>query len=284
MRHKRFAVGMTAGEGGERRQRISEAEATLSSYSSFTRQTLAPLMLYKSLFLSDWFKQVVQHASDDSMGRALTRMSAETLREMIEVLVAMRDWDAGQADAETAHLFVQDLNMRLLQDLLHLKEGSNELVMLAAMRAPTDDVRNRLMRLADLDRVHADQIRVLLGARTVMTSLDRVAAPSARRETTTLGAHSSRAQGSTLGESIEQHVEVMREQGDSPERLILSHVALRHLRDEKHVQPDGTAFGLPIDIDFGWEGECYTILTSSRVRLAELLTLNKSPKGEDLLP
>lgn len=275
---------MTDGEGGERRQRISEAEVTLSTYSTFTRQALAPILLYKSLFLGDWFHQAVQHSADDSVRRVLTRVSTETLREMIEVLVAMRDWDAGQADPEAAQAFVQELNVRLLQDLLRVKEGGNELVMLAAMRAPTDAVRERLMRLADLDRVHADQLRVLLGARSLLTSIDRASSSGKGAGSAAVGAHSGRDSGRTLGESIQHSLARMHDQGDQPERLVLSHVALRHLRDEGHVKQDGTAFGLSVDVDFGWEGECYSVITSSRVRLAELLTLNQSPKGEDLLP
>lgn len=48
---------------------------------------------------------------------------------------------------------------------------------------------------------------------------------------------------------------------------------LRHLRDEGALEPEaGKAFGLFVEVDMGWPGECYAVLTQERIGHSEMLT------------
>ncbi|HWH08703.1 MAG TPA: hypothetical protein VNX21_05845, partial [Candidatus Thermoplasmatota archaeon] len=153
----------------------------------------------------------------------------------------------------------------ILRDLLVVKEGNNEAVLYLAMRAPTDELRRKLVRLADRDRVHADVLRALLGAEVPRDV-------EADAEGAALGAREARAGGGTLSHSIRQDLQRLQASGCQVVRLVLSPAAMRHLRDEGAIARDGTAFGLPVDVDFGWGGECHAFVTDERVRLSELLS------------
>lgn len=262
-------------------RRTSGTEATLGAFGEFTRQTLVPILLYKSIFTGEWFNELVRQDPDRATREALVRMSQATLREAIEVLATMRDWESGQGDIDGSVEFLEVVQRRVLRDLMRIKEGSTEVLVLAAMRAPTAATRDRLLYLADLDRQHADALRTLLGANRLGESLDRV--PGGGRGIS-VGAHEGRGDAATLGERVRTLLGVVVEQGDRPTRLVLSHASLRHLRDEHHVAADGTVFGLPVDVDFGWEGECFSIVTDARVGLAEVLSFSQAPRpGRDLV-
>lgn len=260
-------------------ERSSAPEATLGAFGEFTRQTLVPILLYKSIFVGEWFSEMVSHHAERGTREALTRMGQATLREAIEVVASMRDWDAGQGSAESREAFVSALQRRMLLDLMRLKEGNTEALVLAAMRAPTAPVRDRLLYLADLDRQHADGLRTLLGADRVGEALERTGG-----DARPVGAQSGRGDAATLGANVRAQRDAIVANGDRPVRLVLSQAAMRHLRDEGGVSPSGTVFDLPVDVDFGWEGECFAVHTDARVSLAEILTYSRAPRaGGDLL-
>jgi hypothetical protein len=240
-------------------------ESALGGYGEATRGVVVPLLLYKSAFLGEWFEALVRRERDPSVRGTLVKLSESTLREAIELLDTMRRWDPLTADA---HALPETLQRQVIGDLVALKEGSNEAILHAAMRAPTDELRRALVRLADLDRVHADDLRALLATTSVRELTLR------RRPESPLpaGAHEGRRPGVSLRASIQGTIRAIVDLGTSPARLTLSAAAYRHLRDEGEVRPEATAFGLPIDVDFGWSGECYAVVTGERVRLAELLT------------
>lgn len=243
--------------------RRSAAEATLGAFDPPMRDLLVPLLMYKSVFLGEWFVALASHERDVDVREALGSIHRDTLREAIELVEAARAWGDLPLDAGSLEAVVPVLQRRILQDLLELKEGSTEAVLYAAMRAPTDELRRLLVSLADRDRAHGDVLRALLGT----------AGAAARREgPESPGVREQRAGEGTLSRSIRKDIDGVRQAGHEPVRLVLSAITLRHLRDEQQVSPDGTAFDLPADVDFGWRGESYAIETSERVRLAELLS------------
>lgn len=258
----------------------SWAKTTLGGYGTFTQQALVPILLYKSIFLGDWFGQLTALEREDGVRSALEKLSRDTLREMLDVLSVMKHFDEAQGSPEDREEFLATLQRRVLHDLMKVKEGSTEVVVLAAMRAPTESVRERLLALADLDRVHADALRVLLGAREVRESLQ--APEKAEPPALPLGVYAAGARSGTLTDRLRVHIDAMARREDTPRRLILSPAAYRHLRDEGAVQDDATALGLPVHVDFGWEGEAFTIESGSRVSLSEILTAMRVPDPNDM--
>lgn len=251
-------------------RRPTHAEATLGAFPESTRSLIAPLLTYKSVFLGEWFTEVVRQEPDEKTREFLLRLSRDTLRETIQLLATMRAWDAARLPPERHEELASTLQRRLVEDLLILKEGSNEVVAYTAMHAPSRSLRDELLALADVDRVHADGMRALKGGPSMRRAQDR-----ARRERDadeTLGAHTSRGEHATLLASLRARVDAAEEAGARVSRLVVSDLALRHLRDEGAVAPDGRVLGRPVDVDFGWRGECYSLVTNERVRLTELLT------------
>lgn len=245
--------------------RRSAADATLGAFESPLRDTLVPLLLYKSVFLGEWFEALVRQEREAAVRSALLATGRDTLREAIEAIEAFRPWQAMPQDPDAMEDLVRVLRRRVLYDLLQLKEGNNEAMLYAAMHAPTDELRRKLVRLADRDREHANVIRALLGA--------HVPAEAPRDEgAAALGAREARSAKGTLARSVKEDLARLKSSGATVVRLVLSPTALRHLRDEGSVAPDGTVLGLPVDVDFGWSGECHAFATDERVRLSELMS------------
>lgn len=245
--------------------RRSAADATLGAFQPPVRDTLVPLLLYKSVFMGDWFEEMLGQERDERVRATLAAVARDTFREAIEVIDTMRAWQGLPTEPDTMEALIQTLQRRILHDLLVFKEGNNEAVLYAAMRAPTDELRRKLVRLADRDRGHADAMRALLGT-------EPAPGVGAGPRTGVVGAREGRTPGGTLSASLRADLERFRASGTRVSRLVLSPGALRHLRDENLVQPDATAFGLPVDVDFGWAGEAHAFVTEERVRLAELLS------------
>ena len=250
--------------------RRSAADATLGAFEPPLRDALVPLLLYKSVFLGDWFEALARQEREEAVRRALLDVSRDTLREAIEAVDTFRPWQAVPHDADAIDRVVQVLQRRILHDLLQMKEGNNEAMLYVAMHAPTDEVRRKLVRLTDRDRVHANILRGLLGTAPVGHGRER--GDNDADEGGSLGAREARSREGTLTGSLRADLARIEARGTAVARLVLSPAALRHLRDEGAVGSDGVALGLPVDVDFGWSGECHAFVTDERVRLSELLS------------
>lgn len=225
------------------------------------------LLLYKALFASPLFDALTAQTSDPVEADALAQISKETHAQMLAAIDALHLWNGCPIDVtETA----ADLRARLLVDILHIKESTTEAFLLAGMRAPTNELRRVFVALAETDRKHAEALRALLGTYAV-EAVD-LRAGKYLGDGTATGAFQGRAGEASFSRRIHRALEDMRADGQEPTALIMSPVALRHARDEGLLGPnDGTAFGVPVDVDMGWRGECFAIATRERVTLAELI-------------
>lgn len=245
---------------------VGSAETTLSAYRPTTRQALVPLLAYKAPFVGEWFAALTRHEPDPHVRARLARMNLDTVRETIELLAVVSAWERLPVDDDSLRQHAANVHRRALHDLMRLKEGSAEVVLLTGMVAPTAELRDRLVALADVDRVHADELRELMGAAALAELRGRPEQGGA------LGAHEGRVEGSTLSESVRDRLAQLESAGVRPTRLVVSPTALRHLRDEGVGMPEGIALGLPVDVEFGWRGECFSIQTDARVTLAEIIS------------
>lgn len=249
-------------------EREGAVEATVGAFPPPVRDLLVPLMMYKSTFLGDGFSTLVRNERDADARRTLQRIILDTLQEAIQLLDAMREWQKHPPEDDTAEELVVSLHRRAIEDLMVLKEGSAEAVILMAMSAPTAELRDRLHALADIDRKHTERLRALLGGKSLP---QRLAAAERKEGRPPLGAHVGRRGSATLAMSIQTSLAAFQERGIEVARVVVSSEAHRHLRDERVLEPSGRVFGLGLDVDFGWEGECYALITRERMRLAAVI-------------
>ena len=239
----------------------------LARLSPDMRDLLRELLLHKSIFVGESFVTLATRG-DEEEDRRFRRVFDETVAEGTDACRHLEEWDNLPHDRGKVEAAAKDVRKNLLDALIVLKELSTEAFLTSAMAAPTKDLRDRILRLADIDRQHADDLRAIVGASTVSQKLR---AQEARHESDAYGAHAGRSTDGTLGRSIQRTLQRLAAARVKPARLMLSSTSLRHLRDEGHVH-DNVAFDLPIDVDLGWGGEAFAIVTRERVSLAEILT------------
>lgn len=222
------------------------------------------LLVYKALLQDEWLNALARHAADPAEASVIEKLHRDARGEAQGVLDAMAAWGATGASSPEA---AARLRTRMLTDLLYLKESTTEAVLLAGMRAPTNALRLEFVRLADIDRQHADALRALLGTPSVHSFQDATGT-----EGESVGAYGGRGDAASFSQRVSRAVADLRADGQDPCGLVFSAVALRHARDEGLLgRDDGTALGLPVDVDFGWRGECFCVQTRERVTLAEII-------------
>ncbi|HEX2021481.1 MAG TPA: hypothetical protein VHH36_02125 [Candidatus Thermoplasmatota archaeon] len=237
------------------------------------KDLLLQILLYKATFTGRSFRSLAARETPE-VRDALLAMGAETVAEAAAAATLMREWDRSHAAGEGIEDVARETRTRLLQDLVALKEGMTETGLAAAMRAPTAGLRDRLMRIVDVDRRHGDQLRALMGAAQTRDHLARIGSPDAPDS---LGARERREGGTSLGGTIRLALEEVRRRGSEPTRLVVAPEGARHLRDEGAIAPDGKVLGVWLDVDMGWRGEAFAVETEDRVGYAELLSLHRRP-------
>lgn len=254
---------------------VATPEAELRGWRPALRSVGTDLLIYKALFRGAWFASLIEAQEDARVKEVLGRMSAETEAQARDAGEALREWSRGSVDLGDV---AGRLHAALLGDLLALKERTAEGFLLVGMRAPTAALRAMFVELADVDRRHADALRDLLGMHRVE---HRLADPPRPDPGDPVGAHDRRAPESSFARTVQRVIESMRADGQELARLTLSPVALRHARDEGLVgREDGTMFGLPVDVDFGWRGECFAVHSRDHATLAELITAGRAAARE----
>lgn len=227
---------------------------------------LLNLLTYKRLFVGPWFDRI---GGDAATRLLLAAIREATLVQAVGAVESVHAWRRFPAPADPAEAAAAWTGQRILHDLLAMKESSTEVFLNAAVHAPTDELRQRILQLADEDRTHAEELRRVLGGRSEPSIGNRAVAEAA----TDVGAAAGRREEGSLRRSVERDIEHLRAHGAEPVRLVVSDVALRHLRDEQAVDMDrGLALGLPVAVDFAWSGECYALETRERLTLAEIIT------------
>ncbi|HUR69807.1 MAG TPA: hypothetical protein VM370_11235 [Candidatus Thermoplasmatota archaeon] len=251
-------------------------DALLAGLRAPTRQLLLQLLMYKSIFLGSAFRDLAEREPPD-VADVLQRIHIETISEAAALALSIREWDAHPASGAGIAAAADDARRRFLEDILSLKDGVVDVGIAAAMRAPSEHLRQRFIALADIDRQHADSLRRLLGTRTVREHLD---AGDMAVEGAPLGVGTARGAPS-LARTLESMLDDVRSLGSDPAVLAMSPEAARHARDEGIIDPrTGRAFGLPVEIDMGWRGECFAVETNERVGYAELISASQGDEAE----
>lgn len=251
----------------------------LQRLSPDMRDLLRELLLHKSIFVGESFVALATKENDEE-DRKFRRVFDETVEQGLDASLRLEEWDNLPHDREKVEAVAKDVRKNLLDALIVLKELSTEAFLAAAMAAPTRALREDIVRLADIDRQHADDLRAIVGTSTVS---EKLRAEEARDEGDSYGAHAGRYTEGTLGRSIEKTLQKLAVANVRPVRLVISSTGLRHLRDEGLVH-DNHAFGIAIDVELGWGGEAFAVMTRERVSLAEIYTSQATNARSDSDP
>lgn len=188
----------------------------------------------------------------------------ETSEQARMALDLLHRWDKMSEEGRAQRVTDKVLE-RLLDDMLNLKKSSTEVFLGAGVDSPTEEMRREFLELADIDRKHAEALRAALGIRLPG---DPSSATHGFADV-----HTGPFPPGTITRTIKGALEQARTAGHEPIRIVLSSMALRHLRDEGSVLPrQGNIFGLPADIDFSWESEAFSITSRARASLSEIVT------------
>lgn len=235
------------------------------------RRLVNALMLYKSMFAGPWFEALSKEEAPDKK-EIYEQIMDETSEQAEMAFDLLHRWDGMAEEGRTQRVTDQVLK-RLLDDMLNLKKSSTEVFLSAGIDSPTEEMRREFLDLADIDRRHAEALRAALGVRLP----DDPSSPTQGYA----GVHSGPFPAGTLSRTLKGALEQARDAGHEPIRIVLSSMALRHLRDEGSVVPrQGNVFGLPADVDFSWESEAFSITSRANVSLAEIVTEMEAEAGD----
>lgn len=242
-----------------------------------TKDLLLQTLLYKSMFSGRSLRALAEREETPELRDTLIRVSHESIAEGAAATLLLREWDANLANWDAIEACAHDTRLRLLDDLIMVKEGLVETGLAIAMAAPNASLRDRFLKIVDVDRVHADELRRLRG--TPDTKRLRAAI-----ETAALGAGGARSPQTSFGGTIRRQIDAFRHRGRAPLRLVVSPEGARHLRDERLISPDSRVFGLWLDVDLAWEGEVFAIVTEERMSYAQLVSESsaRAAKSGDL--
>ncbi|HVM45714.1 MAG TPA: hypothetical protein VM582_07235 [Candidatus Thermoplasmatota archaeon] len=229
-----------------------------------TKDLLLQTLLYKSMFTGQGLRSLAEREGTLELRDALLRISYESVAEGAALTLLLREWDKHLASWDDISSCAHDTRLRLLDDLVTVKEGLVEAGLAIAMSAPNASLRSRFLKLVDLDRVHADELRRLRG--TPDTERLRAAI-----EDVSLGAGAARHPRTSFGGTIRRQIEAFQQRGRSPMRLVVAPEGARHLRDEGLIGPDARVFGLSLDVDLAWQGEAFAIVSEERTSYATLV-------------
>lgn len=174
-------------------------------------------------------------------------------------------WTARRTGLEKEGEFVAWAEHTLLDGFLHLTEDQLRIISHIARQAPTAGIREPFDSMASMHREIAGILRATLKAQPYPPSLPPAAAHGRR------SVQEEEPEGDFRGQ-LESAVRNALVSGGRVRRILLSHVGLRHLRDQGLFRDgDATFHGIPVTIDLGWEAPAFVLETYDQVPLEEIL-------------
>jgi hypothetical protein len=249
------------------RHLMGATEEVVADLGPVLGDVLRNLLLLKSLFVGTWFLNLGTRG-DGTEAETFANIGQQTVDEGFAATSNLEQWAALHVAPEQLERLAHDVRFTLIEAIILMKEASTEAFLQAAMAAPSEALRQDLVTLADMDRRHADELRLVIGGRPLSDRRTREREAETRQA---YGAHDGRFQPGTLSRSVQAAIDRVRREGNEPMRLALSPSALRHLRDEGAID-QYIAFDLPVDVELGEGGEVFAVATRERNSLAEVVS------------
>jgi hypothetical protein len=158
----------------------------------------------------------------------------------------------------------------VLEGFLTLAEAQLRVVAHIARSAPTLESRAHFDRMT---AAHRNVVRFLRQAVRESTAMESQMSVGGRRNVQEEAPH-----GDLRGQ-LEDALQKVYEHGNGVREILLSHVGLRHLRDQGCFQGgDPTFRGHPVVVDLGWDAPAFVIETWDVVPLEEIMGVDGAPK------
>jgi hypothetical protein len=173
-------------------------------------------------------------------------------------------WTARHTGIAKEAEFVAWAEHTILDGFLSLTEQQLRVISHVARLAPTAEIRTHFDKMAATHREIATTLR---------SALKTTSYPSTLPDPIPVGRRSVQEEDPVgdFRSQLESAVRNSQSTGRGVRRIILSHVGLRHLRDQGLFQNNDSQFdGLPVVIDLGWEAPAFVLETYDQVPLEEI--------------
>ncbi len=217
------------------------------------------LLLYDEPMLNHRFHDLISRSADATQGalERVPQLITQAERHIRRGSVLWERIPQGEAGAS----FLAQGERMLLEAFLGLIESQIRLVTFMAQQAPTREARAAFDSGLAYDRNVAEVLRAeipKLGA----APLPAEGLRSVQEE----------EPGGSLRSQVEAAIRESRGARRHPRVLFVSHVGLRHLRDEGCFPEAVTdVLGVPVVVDWGWEAPAFALQTFNSTPLEELI-------------
>lgn len=227
------------------------------------------LLLFNEPILNHRFHEMLKReregASQTELGELPSRIvTAEILAR--EGAVRWRDTSgSGRGFSER---FIASGKLALIESYLDLAASQTRLLAFMGRNAPTEDSRRKFEAAVQETRDVSDILRRM--AEKAADESHPWDEPDGG-DTLRLVQEEEHPPGDLRGQ-VEEAIRDARAAGREPRRLLLSHTALRHLRDQGCFREGkATLLGVRVDVDLGWDAPAFALETYEVVPLEQML-------------
>lgn len=219
------------------------------------------LLLFDEPILSSRFHSVLSRDPDPERLDILRSLPGRVTESQALAREAARLWMEAAGGLQEQR-FLERGERFILESYLLLAESQLRLIDFMAGSAPTVKTRSPFDRMAHIHRAICEDLRTVLRDMTSRESMT----PGALRSVQEEG-----ASGNLRGQ-VEAAIRARRKAGTGIRRVVLSHVAQRHLRDQGCFRNgEATILGAPVAIDLSWESSAFVVEGYDVVPLEEIL-------------
>lgn len=225
------------------------------------------LLLYDEPALNHRFHDILSRAPPSVVSalRRVPDLVAEAERSTRKGAVL---WERASEGTLTAEFLDRGERM-LLEGFLALTEAQIRMLTFIAHEAPTPEVRAHFDQGLDLQRKVTGILR---------DTIPQIGADLDEEPKGALRSVQEETAGGSFRQQIENAILASREAKKFPRLILLSHVGLRHLRDEgSFSQGKVDVLGVPVVVDWGWEAPAFVLQTFSSTPLEALIERGKLP-------
>lgn len=225
-----------------------------SRHSVLIQDIVEGLLLFDEPMLNSRFHELLVRDRAPWRQQLLEGLPSQVVRSHQHARLAAQEWTYVSVDAA----FIARAERVVLEAFLSLAESQLRLIAFLATSSPTAAPRRSFDEMA---KIHRGICRDL---RAVLQGLASEVEPSSVR---------SVQEEDALGDLRGQLEEALRERvrRGGVRRVVLSHVAQRHLRDQGLFREgETTVDGTPVAIDLSWEGPAFAIEGFDVVPLEEI--------------
>lgn len=220
------------------------------------RDIVEGLLLFDEPMLNSRYHELLFRDPDPVRRTLLQRLPQQVIRSHHHARSAAHDWMARGQPLDRA--FILQGERVILESFLTLAEAQLRLVAFMAKSSPTAKTRDSFDRMADIHRDICHDLRHVL--KGISTETPIAALRSVQEEN---------AMGDLRGQ-LEEALRLRARRGVI-RRIVLSHTAQRHLRDQGLFRDGETSImGIPVAIDLGWEAPAFAIEGYDVVPLEEI--------------